>query len=88
MQVRDPVDVSVIIPTYNRARLVAEAIESVLRQTRPPREIIVVDDGSTDDTKQVLASFGDRIIALYQENQGVGSARNRALAVAQGRYLA
>lgn len=88
MSVHDPVDVSVIIPTYNRARLVAEAIESVLRQTRPPREIIVVDDGSTDDTKQVLASFGNRILAIHQDNKGVGGARNRALEVAQGRYLA
>lgn len=88
MQVRDPVDVSVIIPTYNRARLVAEAIESVLRQTRPPREIIVVDDGSTDETRQVLASFGNRILAIHQDNKGVGGARNRALEVAQGRYLA
>ncbi|MCP9471105.1 MAG: glycosyltransferase family 2 protein [Nitrospira sp.] len=88
MQVRDPVDVSVIIPTYNRARLVAESIESVLRQTRPPREIIVVDDGSTDETRQVLASFGNRIIAIHQDNKGVGGARNSALEVAQGRYLA
>ncbi|MCP9452157.1 MAG: glycosyltransferase family 2 protein [Nitrospira sp.] len=88
MQARDPVDVSVIIPTYNRAHLVAEAIESVLRQTRPPREIIVVDDGSTDDTKQVLASFGNRITAIHQDNKGVGGARNRALEAAQGRYLA
>ncbi|MFN3681841.1 MAG: glycosyltransferase family 2 protein, partial [Nitrospira sp.] len=71
-----------------RATLVVEAVESVLRQTRPPREIIVVDDGSTDNTQQMLASFGNRIIALHQENRGVGSARNRALAVAQGRYLA
>ncbi|MCP9439393.1 MAG: glycosyltransferase family 2 protein [Nitrospira sp.] len=83
-----PMDVSVIIPTYNRAGLVVEAIESVLRQTRPPREIIVVDDGSTDNTQQVLASFGNRISVIHQENQGVGRARNRALEVAQGRYLA
>lgn len=82
------VDVSVIIPTYNRARLVVEAIESALRQTAPPREIIVVDDGSTDDTPQVLKSFGNRIISVRQENQGVGTARNRALAMARGRYLA
>jgi len=83
-----PVDVSVIIPTYNRAGLVVEAIESVLRQTAPPREIIVVDDGSTDGTPDALASFGDRIVAVRQENQGVGGARNRALAMATGRYLA
>ncbi len=88
MQVRNPVDVSVIIPTYNRARLVGEAIESVLHQTRPPREIIVVDDGSTDDTRDVLASFGDWITTIHQDNQGVGRARNKALEMARGRYLA
>lgn len=82
------VDVSVIIPTYNRAGLVVEAIESVLRQTALPREIIVLDDGSTDGTPDALASFGDRIVAVRQENQGVGGARNRALAMATGRYLA
>ena len=82
------VDVSVIIPTYNRAGLVVEAIESVLRQTALPREIIVVDDGSTDGTPEVLASFGDRIVAVRQVNHGVGGARNRALAMATGRYLA
>jgi glycosyltransferase involved in cell wall biosynthesis len=85
---RAPVDVSVIIPTYNRARLVVEAIESALRQTTPPREIIVIDDGSTDETPRVLASFGDRIISVRQANQGVGAARNRGLAMARGRYLA
>lgn len=83
-----PVDVSVIIPTYNRARLVVEAIDSVLRQTAPPREIIVVDDGSTDDTPSALAAFGNRIVVVRQDNQGVGGARNRALAMASGRYLA
>lgn len=83
-----PLDVSVIIPTYNRARLVVEAIESVLHQTAPPREIIVIDDGSTDETPRALESFGNRIISIHQENQGVGAARNRGLAMAQGRYLA
>lgn len=83
-----PVDVSVIIPTYNRAGLVVEAIESVLRQTTPPREIIVVDDGSTDDTSDVLASFGNRIVAVRQENQGVGTARNLGMAMARGKYIA
>ena len=83
-----PVDVSVIIPTYNRAHLVVESIESALRQTAPPREIIVIDDGSTDDTSRALRSFGDRIISVRQENQGVGSARNRGMALARGRYIA
>jgi glycosyltransferase involved in cell wall biosynthesis len=82
------VDVSVIIPTYNRASLVVEAIESVFRQTALPREIIVIDDGSTDDTARVLKPFEDRIMFARQENQGVGAARNRALAMANGQYLA
>lgn len=82
------VDVSVIIPTYNRRSLVVEAIDSALRQTAPPREIIVIDDGSTDDTASALQRFGDEIIFVRQENQGVGVARNRGLAMARGRYLA
>lgn len=84
----DLADVSVIIPTYNRARLVVESIESALRQTTPPREVIVVDDGSTDDTSCAVASFGNRIIYVRQENQGVGSARNRGMAMARSRYIA
>ncbi len=82
------VDVSVIVPTYNRAPLVVKAIESVLRQTALPKEIIVIDDGSTDDTTSVLQRFGDEIIFVRQENQGVGVARNHGLDLARGRYLA
>jgi len=62
--------VSVIIPTYNRAQLITQAIDSVLSQTYRDFEIIVVDDGSTDDTKQVLIPYKDRITYIYQENQG------------------
>ena len=63
----DPV-VSVIIPTYNRADLVREAIQSVLDQTYQDFEIIVVDDGSTDGTEQVLAQYKDKIIYIYQSS--------------------
>ena len=66
-----PESVAVIIPTYNYGRFIAEAIQSVLSQTRPPDELIVVDDGSSDDTSQVVASFGDAVKYVIQENSGV-----------------
>lgn len=80
--------ISVVIPTYNYGRFIREAIDSALSQTYPPLEVIVVDDGSTDDTPQVLASYGDRIRAIRQENQGVGAARNAGIAAARGEYIA
>ena len=67
-------EVSVIIPTYNRSRWLPEAIESVLNQTYPHVEIIVVNDGSTDNTEQVLGPYRDRIKYIYKENGGPGSA--------------
>lgn len=82
------IDVSVIIATHNRAELVSEAIESVLAQTQPVHEVIVVDDGSTDSTRQALARFGSRIRPVFQENQGASAARNHAMRLAQGRWLA
>lgn len=84
----EPGLVSVIIPTYNRADLVREAIQSVLDQTYQNFEIIVVDDGSTDGTEQVLAPYKDRIIYIYQENQGGAAARNTGIKVAKGEYIA
>lgn len=82
-------ETSVIIPTWNRRELVARAIDSVLDQTREVEEIIVVDDGSTDGTGEVLAQrYGERITVLVQANAGVSAARNRGLAMARGRYLA
>ena len=80
--------VSVIIPTYNRAGLVAESVQSVLAQKSTDFEIIVVDDGSTDDTKQVIESFAEsRIKYVYQNNQGAPAARNAGLAHARGEYI-
>jgi len=81
-------DISVIIATHNRAELVAAAIESVLAQTVPVREVIVVDDGSTDSTRKTLTSFGHRIHAVFQENQGASAARNAAMRLAQSTWLA
>lgn len=79
--------VSVIIPAYNRADLLPQTIDSVLAQTQPPHEIIVVDDGSTDSTPDVLRGYGERIIAIRQANQGRSAARNAGMARATGDAL-
>lgn len=79
--------VSVVIPTYNRGWILKEAIESVLAQTFDPYELIVVDDGSTDNTQAILSMFSG-IRAVVQENRGVSAARNRGIDVAAGDYLA
>ena len=81
--------VSVIIPTYNRAHLVERAIDSVLTQDFADFEIIVVDDGSTDETPIKLSRYGDsRICYLRKENGGLASARNAGIAQAHGEYIA
>jgi glycosyltransferase involved in cell wall biosynthesis len=82
------VRVSVIVPTYNHAAFLAQAIRSALEQTVPPWEIVVVDDGSTDATGDVLRSFGSGIKALRQANRGVARARNAGAALATGQLLA
>lgn len=79
--------VSVIIPTYNCARFLPEAIESVLAQTYQDFEIVVVDDGSTDQTEQVVARYQPGVIFIQQENQGPGAARNRGLRTVTGEYI-
>ena len=80
--------VSVLIGTYNGEYVVSETLESVLGQTYQPLEIIVVDDGSSDGTWDVLHSFGSRIRAIRQNNGGVASARNTALREAKGKFIA
>jgi hypothetical protein len=73
------VSISVVIPTYNRAALACRAVESALRQTRPADEVLVVDDGSTDDTAAQLARFGDSIRVIRQKNGGASASRNHGV---------
>lgn len=80
--------ISVIIPAYNAAEFVVGAIESALAQTYEPIEVIVVDDGSTDDTAEVLAPLADDIRYVQQENRGLAGARNRGIIESQGELVA
>lgn len=80
--------VSVVIPAYNAARFLPQTIEGLRAQTQPADEIIVVDDGSTDDSRQVIASLGEGITYIHQENAGVSAARNRGITVATGDIVA
>ncbi|GIX46766.1 MAG: glycosyl transferase [Candidatus Tectimicrobiota bacterium] len=80
--------VSVVIPTYNRAAMLREAIASVLAQTYRHWELIVVDDGSQDDTPAVVQAFGSQLTYLRQAHAGVSAARNRGAAAARGELLA
>ena len=80
--------VSVIIPCYNQARFLAEAIESVLSQDYPGKEVIVVNDGSPDNEREVASRFEGRIVYLEQENKGVSGARNTGIRAARGDYIA
>ncbi|MFH1453394.1 MAG: glycosyltransferase [Armatimonadota bacterium] len=80
--------VSVIIPVYNAEKYIKRTIQSVLDQTYTDYEIIVVDDGSTDYSKEVLSSYGDKVRYFYQKNSGVSAARNRAIREAKGEYIA
>jgi len=87
MNSKDPT-VSVILPTYNRGWVLREAIDSVLAQDFTDFELIVVDDGSTDDTEQLLDAYDQDLIVLRQSNQGVSAARNQGIAAAGGRLVA
>lgn len=80
--------VSVIIPSYNAEAFISETVDSALAQTYQDLEIIVVDDGSTDNTRRVLQQYGDRIRYVYQRNSGVSMARNTGIAIATGEYIA
>lgn len=80
--------VSVVIPTYNRAHIVGEAIRSILNQNYPNLELLVVDDGSRDDTLAALAEFGSQVRYLRKPNGGPASARNLGVREATGEYIA
>lgn len=79
--------VSVVVSNHNYAPFLAETIDSVLGQTHPDVEIVVVDDGSTDDSREVLAGFGDRITAIFQEQGGQAAAVNTGVAAAHGELV-
>lgn len=79
---------SVIIPAYNSAATLGKAIESALAQTYPAHEIIVIDDGSADNTRQIVDGYGNQVRYLHQTNAGVSSARNRGAEAATGDWLA
>ncbi len=78
---------SIVIPTYNYGRYVTRAIDSALAATGPSREVLVIDDGSTDGTPDVLRPYAERIVFQRQVNQGVSAARNRGLDLARGRFV-
>lgn len=80
---------SVIIPVFNGERYLAQTLRSILDQTRPPQEIIVVDDGSSDNTAEVVKEFGSAVICLeHKKNQGISAARNLGVMKASGELLA
>jgi cellulose synthase/poly-beta-1,6-N-acetylglucosamine synthase-like glycosyltransferase len=83
-----PALVSVIIPTYNYGHFVTTAVDSALAQSYPHREIIVVDDGSTDNTRLVLEPYLDRVTYIYQNNQGLSAARNTGIGASKGELIA
>jgi glycosyltransferase involved in cell wall biosynthesis len=80
--------VSVVVPAYNAAQDLGAAIDTILAQSYPPHEIIIVDDGSTDATSRVIAGFGGRLIALRQDNGGPSAARNAGIARATAPFIA
>ena len=82
------VTISVVIPSYNSDSLLRETLDSVLAQSRPAHEIIVVDDGSSDDTADVVREYGEAVRYIRQENQGQAIARNTGVEAATGDWIA
>lgn len=84
----DPRLVSVVIPAFNGAQYLAEALDSVLRQTYAPIELTVIDDGSTDDTREVVTRFAGQVHYVHQTHQGLGMARNHGVRLSRGDMIA
>jgi glycosyltransferase involved in cell wall biosynthesis len=80
--------VSCIVPAFNAERYLREALDSIFAQTHPALDVLVVDDGSTDDSPGVAKSYGDRVRYLFQPNAGPAAARNRGLDAARGQFVA
>ncbi len=86
--VREDIQITVVIPTYNRSRVIGRAIESALGQEHSPSEVIVIDDGSLDGTRGLIDSYGDSVRYAYQTNAGVSAARNRGVREAHFEWIA
>jgi len=84
---RQPAPVTVLMSTYNRAHFLPEALDGILNQTRPPRQVIVVNDGSSDATATVLAGYGDRLQCIERDNRGKSASLNEALRKAEQPYI-
>jgi glycosyltransferase involved in cell wall biosynthesis len=80
--------ISVVIPVYNRSALIGQALDSIARQTLPVDEVVVVDDGSTDGTREAISRHSTPVRYIYQENQGPSAARNKGIKEARGEYIA
>jgi hypothetical protein len=80
--------ITVVIPVYNGGRFIAEALDSAMAQTTPPSQIIVINDGSTDNTRDVLIAYQNRVTVVDQANRGVAAARNLGLQIATGNFIA
>jgi len=85
---RENIQISAVIPSYNREKTIAKAIDSILEQEYPASEIIVIDDGSKDNTRKIIENYGARVRYVYQENQGVSAARNQGVNEAKCEWIA
>lgn len=84
----DSLDISVVIPCYNAAAFLGDTVRSVLAQTKLPREVILIDDGSIDDSSEIAEAFGGLVRVIRQRNQGESIARNRGIELALGKWVA
>jgi glycosyltransferase involved in cell wall biosynthesis len=86
--IKEPCEIAVVIPTYNRAQLVGRAIDSALIQSAPPEQVLVVDDGSSDATARVCEAYGSQIEYVWQSNAGPSIARNAGIRLARHSWVA